>query len=190
MSVTNLLRKLCRDRSGVAAVEFALVVPVLLVMWLGMEQFSELTTADSKTLMAAQSVSDMVAQVGAWQNGQFNDIVNAATQIMAPLPTSGALTVDVVGVAYDSSNQPTMTGGWRCTSSGGPAADTTIPLSTAYGLGVSGQTIIMVNVKYAFQPAVSFQILTPAVLAALGAKTLSERSFNRPRLGLQVAKPC
>jgi Flp pilus assembly protein TadG len=174
--------RLIADRSGVAAVEFAITLPLLLAMWLGMTQFSEYATADAKTLMAAQSVSDMISQTGTWQTGQFNDIVNAATQVMAPLPTSNALTVDVVGVAYDASNNPTLTGGWRCTTSSGPAADATVPLSSANGLGSTGQIIIMVNVKYAYKPVVT--------IGALGAQTLSERALNRPRLGPQIAKPC
>ena len=177
-----IINRFAASTRGVAAVEFAIVLPVLLAMWLGMEQFSEYMTADAKTLMAAQSVSDLTAQVGSWQTGQFADIVQAAPQILSPLPTSKTYTVDVVGVAYDDQNKPTLTGGWRCVSAGGPAADAAVPLNLANGLGVKGQIIIMVNVKYAFQPKVT--------AGALGARTLSERAFARPRLGPQVASPC
>lgn len=181
MRMRRLCSGLARDRSGIAAVEFAMVVPVMATMWLGMVQFSQYATADAKTLMAAQSISNMVAQVGTWQTGQFNDIASAANDVLAPLPTTNAITVDVIGVAYDANNNPTLTGGWRCTSTGGPPADTPAPLSAAAGLGTSGQMIILVTVKYAFQPTVTYGVI--------GARTLSERSLNRPRLG-PIAKPC
>ena len=181
MRMLRFYSELARDRSGIAAVEFAMIVPVMATMWLGMVQFSQYATADAKTLMAAQSISNMVAQIGTWQTGQFNDIASAANDVLAPLPTANAITVDVVGVAYDSNSNPTMTGGWRCTSAGGPAPDASVPLSLAAGLGSTGQMTILVTVKYAYQPTITYGVI--------GARTLSERSLNRPRLG-PIAKPC
>lgn len=189
----ELLQRFRRDRSAIAAVEFALVLPFLMTMWLGMEQFSEYMTADAKTLMAAQSVSDLIAQIAPAQTNAYPDIANAATQIFAPLPTSGTLTVDVVGVAYDNSNNPTMTGGWECPSSGsstGPAPDSPVPMNLAAGLGSQGQMTIMVNIKYNFNPAMTFNFLGPAIVAALGTQIISERAFSRPRLSALLAKPC
>jgi Flp pilus assembly protein TadG len=188
MAGRPLLARLRRDRSGVAAVEFALVLPLLLTMWLGMEQFSEYATADAKTLMAAQSVSDLISQLPASDTGTFTDIADAATQIMAPLPTSGKVTVDVVGVTYTTPTTPAT--GWRCTTTGGPAADATVPLSLADNLGSATQMAVMVNVKYAFQPTMSFGLLGTAILNAIGAQTLSERAFSQPRLVSQLTKPC
>jgi Flp pilus assembly protein TadG len=193
MRVPRFLSGLGRDRSGIAAVEFAMIVPLMVAMWLGMMQFYQYATADAKTLMAAQSISDMVAQISTWQAGQFNDIVSAANDVMSPLPTTNALTVpptnaitvDVVGVAYDANNNPTAAtanGGWRCTTTGGPPADTPVNLSAAAGLGTTGQMIILVTVKYAYQPTVTYGVL--------GARTLSELSLNRPRLGSTIPAPC
>ena len=188
MSGLALFTGLRRDRSGVAAVEFALVVPLLLTMWLGMEQVSEYFTADAKTLMAAQSVSDLISQLPASDSGTFTDIADAATQIMAPLATTGKITVDVVGVTYTTPTTPAT--GWRCTSTGGPAADATVPLSLANNLGSATQMAVMVNVKYTFQPAMTFGLLGSAIINAIGAQTLSERAFSQPRLVSQLAKPC
>ncbi|HLZ66958.1 MAG TPA: TadE/TadG family type IV pilus assembly protein [Aliidongia sp.] len=185
----RLFRGIPRDRSGTAAVEFAMIVPVMLTMWLGMMQFAQYETVDAKTLMAAQSISDIVAQVGTWQAGQFSDIVSAANVVLAPLPPpptgmTTPVTVDVVGVAYDSNNNPTYTsnGGWRCTSTGGPAKDPSVPLSLTAGLGSTGQMIILVTVKFAYQPAITYGVI--------GARTLSEQALNRPRLGSTIAQPC
>lgn len=182
MAARGVGSRFSHDRSGIAAVEFALVLPFLMTAWLGMEQFSEYATADARTLMAAQSVANLTAQITPGQTNAFTDIAAAATQIMQLSSTSTALTVDVAGVAYDSGGHPTLTGGWRCTTTGGPAPDASVPLAMATGLGSGTQVVVMVNVKYAFQPSISFGFLGPAIQAALGTQTLSERSFAMPRL--------
>ncbi len=169
------LSRLLRRDHGIAATEFALVLPLMVAAWLGMAQLIQLSEAANKTSMAAQSLSDLAAQANP---PLFADAVNAAAQIYAPLPTGSALTVDMVGITFNSGGTPTQQ--WRCTS--GSNADSTVPLNLANGLGNAGQSVIMVTVKYNFTPTITGGVLGP--------QTYTERSFNPPRLGSLPAQPC
>jgi len=178
----SLPRRFVDDRSGLAAVEFALVLPVMLAGWLGMAQLAQVSMASTKAMMAAQSVGDLMSQEPSL-SGNFTDLVLAASQVLAPLPTtSSVLTVDVVSVTFNSSNVPQL--GWRCTT--GTGGDTTAALNTAIasasGLGTSGQSVIMVTVTYSYTPTITGGII--------GAQTFVERSFNKPRLALVIPQPC
>jgi Flp pilus assembly protein TadG len=195
MAWPALLARLKRDRSGIAAVEFALVLPILLTIWLGMEQFGEYASADARTLMAAQSVSDLISQLSTSDSNAFSDIASAAGQIIINSPTIAPnITVSAVAVTFDSSNNPQVpnasNGGWICPASGGPTVDSNY-VQKAKGLGNAGQMAIIVNVQYIYKPAVTFNYLGPVILNALGGQTLSEYAYSRPRLanGL-LPTPC
>ncbi|HLN22623.1 MAG TPA: TadE/TadG family type IV pilus assembly protein [Patescibacteria group bacterium] len=178
----SLLWTFLSDRSGLAATEFALVLPVMLAGWLGMAQLSQMSVASTKAMMAAQSVGDLMSQEPSL-SGNFTDLVLAASQVLSPLPTtSSVLTVDVVSISFNSSNVPQL--GWRCTtgSGGDTTAQMNAAIATATGLGTSGQSVIMVTVTYSYTPTITGGII--------GTQTFVQRSFNKPRLALLIPQPC
>jgi Flp pilus assembly protein TadG len=163
------------DTSGIAATEFALVLPLMVLMWLSMAQLAQLSTASAQTTLAAQSAADLMTQ---GDPPSFTDLTSAVDQMVGPVPAGSSITLDVVDILFNSSNTPTQS--WRCTV--GSDADGTVPLSLANGLGTSGQSVIMVTVKYIYTPTITGGVL--------GSLTFTDRSFNKPRLGGTVAKPC
>lgn len=161
---------------GIAATEFALVLPLLVMGWLGMAQLAQLTEASAKTHLVAQSLSDLATQK---TEPTLTDLVAAAQAIMSPLPSgSSALTIDVVGIAYDSSGAASQS--WRCSSPSG--LSTSVSLASAAGLGSSSQGVIMVTVNYSYTPTIAGGIL--------GAETFTATSLNTSRMGGVPAKPC
>ena len=58
------LTPLCRfmgDRRGVSAVEFALIAPIMVAMYLGAAELTQVLTLDRKVTSAANAVADLVA---------------------------------------------------------------------------------------------------------------------------------
>ena len=51
-----------RDRSGIAAIEFAVIVPLMLVMFFGMVEFSSGVAVDRKVTLMARTLSDLTSQ--------------------------------------------------------------------------------------------------------------------------------
>lgn len=53
---------LFRDRSGLAATEFAFIVPIMLVMFFGTVEFSSGVAVDRKVTLIARTLSDLTSQ--------------------------------------------------------------------------------------------------------------------------------
>ena len=176
MSARAAIARLLAGTSGMAGIELALVLPLMVAGWLGMAELAQLSNASAKARMAAQSLSDLATQKN---TPTLTSLVAAAQQILSPLPTnSSLLTIDVVGISYDSSGNAIQS--WRCSSPSG--LSTPVSLTAAAGLGSSSQGVIMVTVTYSYTPTVTG--------GALGSMTFSSTSLNTSRLGGLPAKIC
>jgi Flp pilus assembly protein TadG len=86
----KLLNRFKRAHEGMAAVEFALILPVLTALILGITELSSaLECRQRVTAVAAQS-ADLVAQYTQISTAQMNDVMSAMNQILYPFPTSGS----------------------------------------------------------------------------------------------------
>jgi Flp pilus assembly protein TadG len=89
-----------RDHRGVSAVEFALIAPVLILIYMGLAELSQAMTAQRRVSHAASAVGDLVAQTDKITNSDMNDIFAAAATIMIPFPTD-RLSLRVTSVTGD-----------------------------------------------------------------------------------------
>jgi Flp pilus assembly protein TadG len=109
--VTKLLnrtvRSLWRAESGVAAVEFALIVPVMLMVYLGTLEASTLITMDRKIQSVAGAVGDLVARADEEITAtQMQDFFRASSGIMTPYSPAQVLqVVTAVEVAADGTTE-------------------------------------------------------------------------------------
>lgn len=178
-----------RNQSGIAATEFALVLPVMVAFWLGMAQLMQLSMASAKTTMAAQSVADLVTRYtsGGYPDASgFADLLSAAATIIAPMPNSASNpSLSVVSVTLNSSGVPTQA--WQCTAGANPpsAAQVTAAINSSPGLTTSNSTLgsmIIVTVAYSYTPTITG--------AVLGAQTFTATAYSIPRTVSSVPKPC
>lgn len=178
-----------RNCSGIAATEFALVLPLMVAFWLGMAQLMQLSMANAKTTMAAQSVADLVSRYsssGYADPSGFSDLLKAATTIIAPLPNdANNPSLSVISVTLNSSGSPTQA--WLCTSgNNAPSASVvTNSIANAPGLTTANSTLgsmIIVTVVYSYTPTITG--------AVLGAKTFTATSYSIPRMVSTIPKPC
>lgn len=151
-------------RRGVAAVEFALVMPVLLVMFIGTVEVLTLYRMEAKLNALAMNVAEMVAvedqatttgtggnngittlaASGAAGTTSLNDICNGAVLGLRPFPASG-LTVAVAGVtlesqtastaAYDAWEGDSTVSGSACTTTAGVKIGLVNAFNLAAGAG-------------------------------------------------------
>jgi Flp pilus assembly protein TadG len=178
--LTTLPANFARDRSGTAAVEFALILPGLLIMVIGSYEVANLILADLKLEAAAETAADLVAQTRintVLQAADFTNITNAATEVMTPFPTgSSQLKIAYASVTYNTGS-PVID--WHFeVNSATPISASSLPNSAnAANLGneTAGSTdsVIVAHVTYSYSSSVSY------VLSS--SYTLSEAALNRPR---------
>jgi Flp pilus assembly protein TadG len=168
------------NRSGTAAIEFAIVLPGLLTLAIGCYEAANLILADLKLEAAAETAADLVAQTRVstvLQSADFTNITNAATQVMTPFPTSGTtLKIAYASITY-STGSPVID--WHVEVNGATAINiASLPNSAnAANLGneSSGSTdsVIVAQLTYAYTSPVSY--------ALNSSYTLSQAALNRPR---------
>lgn len=84
-------RRAAADRRGVAAVEFAFIAPLMVLLFFGLAQLSQAIIAGRHANHAASSLGDLVSQCSNINDGDLGNIFAAGGDIMAPLPAGATL---------------------------------------------------------------------------------------------------
>ena len=108
-SLSFRVRKFSADSDAVAATEFAMVVPFMLLLLVGGVEFSEGMLINVKVSATAHSVGDMVTQNTSLSTASMHNILTGATSIIAPYPIAGGqLLVTVSEVSSDNTGKQTL----------------------------------------------------------------------------------
>lgn len=103
-SIHTFIKNIQRFRasqSAVAAVEFALILPVLLLLYLGIVEASRAISYDKRVVTSTSAMGDLVARSqGSISIAQLNDFFEAARIIIAPY-SAASLSQVVTSVYVD-----------------------------------------------------------------------------------------
>jgi Flp pilus assembly protein TadG len=173
-SAVRKLRRLAGDERGVSAVEFAMLLPLMLTLYLGTVEVSQGIAADRKVTLTARTVADLVAQVSSINNADMTNSLNAASAVIAPFSATN-LKVTVTSVTIDSASKATVA--WSDTLNGtAHTVGSTVTPPTA--LVVPSTSLIWAEVQYTYKPTIGYVIS--------GTLTLKEQIYMRPRLSDSV----
>ena len=81
-------RALLDDCRGIVAVEFAVIVPVMLVMYFGMEEFASAVAVNRKVTIVARTLSDLTSQSPSVQDADLANFAQTAKAILTPYDPS------------------------------------------------------------------------------------------------------
>ena len=170
------LAALAGDQRGISAVEFAMLLPLMLTLYLGTVEVSQGIGADRRVTLTARTVADLVSQMSSVSNSDMTNSLNAASAVMAPYPSSN-LKVTVSSVTIDASGNATIA--WSDTLNGtARAAGSSVTLPSA--LSVANSSLIWSEVQYAYKPAIGYVVS--------GTLTLTDQIYMRPRMSDSVAR--
>ncbi len=160
--------KLLADRRGVAAVEFALIVPVVVFVLIAFIEVSARARASEGADRFAKNVADLITREASITTESLRSIRDIAPLMITPSGDAKSLTLDVTSIGFEKNNNAPVIR-WRRTSNG--ALD--LPLEKAKDLGSSQSGLIRVGVSY---PA-----KTPFGGLFGGAGRIERHAFMRPR---------
>lgn len=107
-TLSRLFRRLMRQERAVAAVEFAFIFPLMVLVYLGAVEGGTLIITDRKVQTTAASIGDLVARSdGFITSSDLLDYVRAAENIMAPNDLTEFSQV-IVALDVDSSGNATV----------------------------------------------------------------------------------
>lgn len=158
-----------RDGSGVAAVEFALIAPVLILIYFGLAEFCQAYMAQRRMGHATSQVADIVAQYQTVNASLIDGTFDIGTQILSPFPST-PLSLRVTAITRDSNGVARVT--WSRAE--GSMTRRTGTVTVPAGLIENGESIIMSEGSYVFTSALG-QVLP-------GDRTFSHTYWLRPRL--------
>jgi Flp pilus assembly protein TadG len=168
-------RCIARDERGVSAVEFALLLPLMVSLYLGAVELSQGIAADRKVTLTARTICDLVSQVSSINTADMTNALNAASAVMAPYPVSN-LKVTVSSIRIDANGNATID--WS-KSLNGTARSTGSTVTLPSALVVNSSYLIWSEVQYSYKPVIG------AVVT--GTMTLKDQIYMRPRLSDSVA---
>jgi Flp pilus assembly protein TadG len=176
-------RALRRDASGVAAVEFAMIFPLMLVAFFGTVEICAAVAIDRKVTLTARTISDLTSQQqSSVASGNLTGIFTYGIYILAPYPTS-PLKEQVSEIYVDSNGKATIQWSQAATISGNTV--TLVTSSRNYNDDVTSvvPTALLVKQTYLIFSEISYQYLPVGggyVMSKTGIN-LSDVSYTRPR---------
>ena len=167
-SILVKISKIARDQRGVSAVEFALLAPMMIGLYLGCVEISQGVSADRKVSLVSAALANLSAQVSTISTTDMTNILDASSAIISPYSAS-LLKMTVTCLKIDANKNVTVK--WSVTR-GGTANSGTMSIPSA--LAVANTQLLFAQASYAYTPTVGYTIS--------GTLTLSDQMYMSPRI--------
>jgi Flp pilus assembly protein TadG len=197
-NLPSALRRFARDRDGVSATEFALILPIMLTLYIGSVELGDGIAINFKTTLAARTVADVAAQCGVCtvnntgNNGTIDattmqSILNASTKVLSPYdqaPYSASNVIITLSELKISTNQTQGAVQWSCSLNGTPRSYTStvnIPNNTQLNQLTTDAYVLYSEASYPYTPSLGYVIS--------GTIWLNQNAMFFPRLTTQITAP-
>ena len=175
--MSHRISRFAKDERGVSAIEFAMVLPLMLTLYLGGVEVSQAVAINRKVTLTARTVADLVSQVASINKAGTTAVLEASTAVLSPYPADkAAVTVSLIKIDANSK----VTVDWSETKGG------TIRTSVPSGLLppaliVPNTSLVWGETTYNYTPTVGYVVT--------GSLNLKDQIFMRPRLSDTIQHP-
>jgi Flp pilus assembly protein TadG len=153
-AIGSSLRGFARDRSGLSAVEFALLLPVMLTLYIGTAELGEGWAVDFKSALAARTAADLASQYVSIDGATMTSILGAGATVVSPYSAAN-MTVTVSEITTDAKGNGKIT--WSCSLNGtARTVGSSVTLPTA--LKQASISVIWGEVTYPFTPTLGYVV--------------------------------
>lgn len=172
----NACRTFSDDTRGLSAIEFAFILPVMIIIYFGTVEISQLLTIDGKVTKVASTTADLVSQSTTLDDAQIADVFEASTSIIAPF-TAANVSVVISSVESDAGGNVTVA--WS-DAYNGSARTAGSPITLPAGLLQPNTSLIFSEVSYNYTSIIGEFVS--------GTVTLTDNFYARPRNSLTVER--
>ena len=175
------MRNLWVDVRAVAATEFAIVLPFMLLLYVGGIEVGNGLAISVKVSETAHSVADLVSRNACVTATSLNTMLGASSVTIAPYSSANA-TITVSEVSTDASGNATVT--WSMALNGTPRP-VNQPMTLPAALGTPSPpnvSLILGEVLYSYTPNLGYAIR--------GTIPIGDSYYLFPRVSSSVQYPC
>jgi Flp pilus assembly protein TadG len=175
------VRNLWVDTRAVAAVEFAIVVPFMLLLYVGGVELGNGLAISVKVSETAHTIADLVSRNACVTDSSLSTMLSASSATIAPYSSVNAAVV-VSEVSTDANGKATVT--WSKALNGVPLTPTQ-PISLPAALGTPSPpnvSLILSQVTYQYTPNLGYTIS--------GTVPIADSYYLFPRVSSAVKYPC
>lgn len=164
------------DTRGIAITEFAIVLPFLILLYVGGYQLSDAISAYRKVTTAARTVADLTTQYMSVTNSDLDTILAASQQVMAPYNVRNAklvvsqVSVDAQGAAKVAWSRGLNTGALQTGTS------YTLPAT----IKQNNTSLIIASIEYTYTPNFASSLI--------GTIPMRENIIMSPRASSTITK--
>lgn len=179
------LKRLANDRQGVGGVEFAIVAPMLIVLYLMAFELTMGLSVAKKTSMASSTIADLVSRQESITPSKLSEMADVSNAIFVPYPSKNLL-IKISGISIDANKQPKVAWSWSTTG--------VAPYEAGSNAPVPADMLVADTFLVRSELSVSHELMMylPG-LSGTEAKslTIAREFYFRQRLGVQVeCKEC
>ncbi|GGK32011.1 TadE/TadG family type IV pilus assembly protein [Salinarimonas ramus] len=162
--LVDLVRRFARARSGVAAIEFAFVLPVMLLLFIGLSQTTVALSMDRKVTLLSRTTADLVGRMGSTTIAEINGIMEAASVVLEPYDDAEVSIVLSSVVVRDSNPDPDSTSlearvCWSRANANGTARSPNQTVPIPAGFDQDGASFVFAEVRMPYRPLFSLDNL-------------------------------
>jgi Flp pilus assembly protein TadG len=173
------------DTRGVAAIEFALVAPLMALMFIGAVEMSQAITIDRRVTQIAGSTADLIARASQRiSQSEVADIMRVGSYILKPYSaTPVRITVRNVTSAPNNATQTKQS--WMCSYNGTGGSQTCQCMDTSFSLPANmvttNDSVVVAEVTYDYVPLVFNYIMKNTWGGGGASYRFSETVYAKPR---------
>jgi len=169
------LARLAQERRGLAAVEFAMLLPMMMTLYLGSVEITTAVAIQRKVTLTARALADLSSQFTAIAASDMNNILNSSSDIIAPYASAQLASV-VSELSINAQGQATVV--WSATLNG-TARTVGSVVAVPTNLAVANTYLILGEAQYTYSPTYGYVVT--------GTLTLSDQIYMRPRQSNSIA---
>jgi Flp pilus assembly protein TadG len=177
------------EQSGVAAIEFAFIAPLLITIWLGTMEISQGIEVNKKVGRSASIIGDLIAQELSLPVATIDDIMKIGAAVLQPY-NRDAPRVTVTEIHIDAGLNATVVWSRRgdANTFSRPFAPGSAVLNLPANMKIADTDLIRVETQLEYLPVTSWTIRKNATgpSGSYATVNMAETYYMRPRQGSDV----
>lgn len=175
------LERFRNEIRGVAALEFAIIAPVLILMLVGTLEISLAIAVNRKVSRISSTVADLITQSQSLTNSDLDNIMDVSSRIMYPYPNAVEIVITTINVAGSNATVD-------CSYSlGAPENAQGAPYTVPSSIKEDGVNLVSAKISADHTPMVGWLHYDHGYISFdQTVMTMEEELFLRPRIGAMV----